>query len=85
MVPTIDRLFHVALPHNSLVFFSALTTAAGVLYMVGQNFHGQCGVGGDAKDPEVVYSPRVVTGFADGERVVHVALGFEHSLAATDR
>ena len=54
------------------------------MFMVGQNFHGQCGTG-DTKSQEVVYAPARVVGFAAEERVVDVALGFEHSLAVTDR
>ena len=51
--------------------------------MVGHNFYGQCGVA--RPDLEILYEPMAVQGLEKGERVVSVAVGFEHVLAVTDQ
>jgi len=65
---------------------TALTTQAGRVYMCGQNFYGQCGIG--SSEPAILYSPAAPVRSLDGVGseagpVVAVSCGFEHVLAVT--
>jgi hypothetical protein len=75
-----DRWVHVACAHGG---GTALLTADGRLDAFGGNAHGQVGAG--VRDMAVHEPTRVLAGWPADERVVSVALGLEHALAATDR
>ena len=75
-----DRWVHVACAHGA---GTALLTADGAIDAFGANAHGQVGAG--VPDMAIHEPMRVLAGWPADERVVSVALGLEHALAATDR
>lgn len=75
-----DRWVHVACGHGA---GTALLTADGAIDAFGANAHGQVGAG--VPDMAIHEPMRVLAGWPADERVVSVALGLEHALAATDK
>ncbi|RYG52554.1 hypothetical protein EON67_00925, partial [archaeon] len=77
--PKADRFVAVSCGVGALTSF---LTASGRVYMLGQNFYGQCGVG-DVKALSIAFTPVPVTGFEPEERFLGVACGIDHALCVS--
>ena len=60
---------------------TAVVTESGVVYMLGNNRYGQCGVG---SNDIYIWQPTALEEGLKDKRVVKVELGFQHAAAVTD-